>query len=67
MDTSELLFELRRKSYEQSTVRVNRTPDIESGPFDHSGTSPLTVFSELIIEIEAGKIGALSKMEHAIR
>ena len=24
----------------EPTVRVNRTPDFESGPFDHSGTSP---------------------------
>ncbi len=25
----------------EPTVRENRTPDFESGPFDHSGTSPL--------------------------
>ena len=25
----------------EPTVRVKRTPDFESGPFDHSGTSPL--------------------------
>jgi glucose/arabinose dehydrogenase len=25
----------------EPTVRVNRTPDFESGPFDHSGTSPV--------------------------
>ena len=25
----------------EPTVRCNRTPDFESGPFDHSGTSPL--------------------------
>ena len=24
----------------EPTVRYNRTPDFESGPFDHSGTSP---------------------------
>ena len=24
----------------EPTVRENRTPDFESGPFDHSGTSP---------------------------
>ena len=24
----------------EPTVRCNRTPDFESGPFDHSGTSP---------------------------
>ena len=31
----------------EPTVRENRTPDFESGPFDHSGTSPLiySVFS----------------------
>ena len=25
----------------EPTVRYNRTPDFESGPFDHSGTSPI--------------------------
>ena len=25
----------------EPTVRCNRTPDFESGPFDHSGTSPV--------------------------
>ena len=25
----------------EPTVRENRTPDFESGPFDHSGTSPM--------------------------
>ena len=28
----------------EPTVRENRTPDFESGPFDHSGTSPLFCF-----------------------
>ena len=34
------LFLAERVGFEP-TVRVNRTPDFESGPFDHSGTSPV--------------------------
>ena len=33
------LFLAERVGFEP-TVRENRTPDFESGPFDHSGTSP---------------------------
>ena len=29
----------------EPTVRLNRTPDFESGPFDHSGTSPVVFHS----------------------
>ena len=29
----------------EPTVRETRTPDFESGPFDHSGTSPIEFFS----------------------
>ena len=35
-----LIFLAERVGFEP-TVRENRTPDFESGPFDHSGTSPL--------------------------
>ena len=34
------LFVLAERVGFEPTVRENRTPDFESGPFDHSGTSP---------------------------
>ena len=34
------LFLAERVGFEP-TVRENRTPDFETGPFDHSGTSPV--------------------------
>ena len=37
--TGPLVFLAERVGFEP-TVRENRTPDFESGPFDHSGTSP---------------------------
>ncbi len=39
-----LIFLAERVGFEP-TVRENRTPDFESGPFDHSGTSPLVCFN----------------------
>ena len=37
----------------EPTVRENRTPDFESGPFDHSGTSPELVSNFHLVALQA--------------